>query len=445
MQTTSNKPPYPSFWQAFFYWLKLGFISFGGPAGQIAMMHQELVEKRRWISEQRFLHALNYCMLLPGPEAQQLAIYLGWLLHRTAGGIVAGILFVLPSLLILCVLTYVYLQYGNLSVVQGVFNGLKPAVVAIVLFAAWRIGNRALKNPLLWGFAIASFLALFALHIPFPLLIVLAGVGGYIGGQWRPDLFALNTHSTQAKQFYGEALLDEHTPPAAHTRFSLPRLLILLASFLAIWLMAIWLLPTGILRDMGLFFSKMAMVTFGGAYAALPYIYQQAVEQYGWLSGPQMIDGLALGETTPGPLIMVVAFVGYVGGWSQALLGSDALGSSGMIAAMVVTFFTFLPSFLFILAGAPLIESTHNNLRFTAPLTGITAAVVGVILNLAVFFGWHVLWPAGTDTEPFAGGLHLTNTLLASAALLALWRWKMDIVPVLGACAGIGLLLQGFS
>ena len=445
MQTTSNKPPYPNFWQAFFYWLKLGFISFGGPAGQIAMMHQELVEKRRWISEQRFLHALNYCMLLPGPEAQQLAIYLGWLLHRTAGGIVAGILFVLPSLLILCVLTYVYLQYGNLSVVQGVFNGLKPAVVAIVLFAAWRIGNRALKNPFLWGFAIASFLALFALHIPFPLLIVLAGVGGYIGGQWRPDLFALNTHSTQAQQFYGEALLDEHTPPAAHTRFSLPRLLILLASFLAIWLMAIWLLPTGILRDMGLFFSKMAMVTFGGAYAALPYIYQQAVEQYGWLSGPQMIDGLALGETTPGPLIMVVAFVGYVGGWSQALLGSDALGSSGMIAAMVVTFFTFLPSFLFILAGAPLIESTHNNLRFTAPLTGITAAVVGVILNLAVFFGWHVLWPAGTDTEPFAGGLHLTNTLLASAALLALWRWKMDIVPVLGACAGIGLLLQGFS
>ena len=445
MQTTSNKPPYPSFWQAFFYWLKLGFISFGGPAGQIAMMHQELVEKRRWISEQRFLHALNYCMLLPGPEAQQLAIYLGWLLHRTAGGIVAGILFVLPSLLILCVLTYVYLQYGNLSVVQGVFNGLKPAVVAIVLFAAWRIGSRALKNPLLWGFAIASFLALFALHIPFPLLIVLAGVGGYIGGQWRPDLFALNTHSTQAKQFYGEALLDEHMPPAAHTRFSLPRLLILLASFLAIWLVAIWLLPVGTLRDMGLFFSKMAMVTFGGAYAALPYIYQQAVEHYGWLSGPQMIDGLALGETTPGPLIMVVAFVGYVGGWSQALLGSDALGSSGMIAAMVVTFFTFLPSFLFILAGAPLIESTHNNLRFTAPLTGITAAVVGVILNLAVFFGWHVLWPAGTDTEPFAGGLHLTNTLLASAALLALWRWKMDIVPVLGACAGIGLLLQGFS
>ena len=445
MQTTSNKPPYPSFWQAFFYWLKLGFISFGGPAGQIAMMHQELVEKRRWISDQRFLHALNYCMLLPGPEAQQLAIYLGWLLHRTAGGIVAGILFVLPSLLILCVLTYVYLQYGNLSVVQGVFNGLKPAVVAIVLFAAWRIGNRALKNPLLWGFAIASFLALFALHIPFPLLIVLAGVGGYIGGQWRPDLFALNTHSTQAKQFYGEALLDEHMPPAAHTRFSLPRLLILLASFLAIWLVAIWLLPVGTLRDMGLFFSKMAMVTFGGAYAALPYIYQQAVEHYGWLSGPQMIDGLALGETTPGPLIMVVAFVGYVGGWSQALLGSDALGLSGMIAAMVVTFFTFLPSFLFILAGAPLIESTHNNLRFTAPLTGITAAVVGVILNLAVFFGWHVLWPAGTDTEPFAGGLHLTNTLLASAALLALWRWKMDIVPVLGACAGIGLLLQGFS
>ncbi len=441
MQTTTpTRPPHPGFWQTFRYWLKLGFISFGGPAGQIAMMHQELVEKRRWISERRFLHALNYCMLLPGPEAQQLAIYIGWLLHRSLGGIVAGTLFVLPSFLILAALTWVYLAFGDVTFVQGVFNGIKPAVVAIVVFAAWRIGTRALKNRVLWALAATAFLAIFAFDVPFPYIVLGAGLLGYVGGRLLPEKFQVGGGHGAADKDYGPALIDDDTPRPPHTRFRPARLAALLVLFLAVWAAAMAALTDPVLRDMGAFFTKAALVTFGGAYAVLPYVYQGGVETYGWLTGPQMIDGLALGETTPGPLIMVVAFVGFVGAWSKAIFGPDLLVLAGLAGAGVATFFTFLPSFLFILAGAPLVESTHGDLKFTAPLTGITAAVVGVILNLALFFGWHVLWPEASAADPFTGRFEWVYALISVAAFLALWKYKQDILRVIGACAVIGLV-----
>ncbi|MBF0439880.1 MAG: chromate efflux transporter [Magnetococcales bacterium] len=440
MNNPLPRPPHPSFWEAFFYWLKLGFISFGGPAGQIALMHQELVEKRRWISEQRFLHALNFCMLLPGPEAQQLTIYIGWLLHRTWGGIVAGTLFVLPSLAILIALTYLYIALGNLTWVQGIFAGIKPAVVAIVLFAAWRIGSRALKNWLLWCFAAGSFLAIFFLHLPFPYIVLTAGLLGYVGSRIAPHYFqASGGHGSSGKD-YGPALLDHDTPKPDHVQFKVTRLILMLMIFLATWGVVMATLSNPTLHEMGIFFSKAAMVTFGGAYAVLPYVYQGGVETFGWLTGAQMVDGLALGETTPGPLIMVVAFVGFVGGWTKALFGPDALLLAGMAGAVVATFFTFLPSYLFILAGAPLIESTHGDLKFTAPLTAITAAVVGVIVNLALFFFWHVLWPNATEVSPFAGDFAWLQAVITAGAFIALFRFKQDILRVIGVCMVIGLI-----
>ncbi|HNQ03928.1 MAG TPA: chromate efflux transporter [Thiobacillaceae bacterium] len=433
------RPAHPSFGEAFLYWLKLGFISFGGPAGQIAIMHQELVEKRRWISEHRFLHALNYCMLLPGPEAQQLAIYIGWLLHRTWGGVVAGVLFVLPSLFILAALTYIYLAFGDIAFVQGVFDGLKPAVVAIVVFAAWRIGTRALKSGILWVLAALSFIAIFVFHVPFPYIVIAAGILGFIGGKVAPDRFKIGGGHAAAHRNYGPALIDDDTPPISHTRFRWSYLLMLLLVALAIWVAAMALLDHPVLRNMGEFFTKAALVTFGGAYAVLPYLYQGGVEHHQWLTGAQMIDGLALGETTPGPLIMVVSFVGFVGAWTKEIYGPDALALAGFAGASVATFFTFLPSFVFILAGAPFVESTHGNLKFTAPLTGITAAVVGVILNLALFFGWHVIFPDATETAPFSGRFEWLHALISVAAFIALWKYRQDIMKVLGVCAAIGL------
>ena len=439
MSNDPQRPAHPSFWEAFVYWLKLGFISFGGPAGQISIMHQELVEKRRWISERRFLHALNYCMVLPGPEAQQLAIYIGWLLHRTWGGIIAGTLFVLPSLFILAALTYVYMAFGDLTFVQGVFNGIKPAVVAIVVFAAWRIGSRALKNNVLWALAAASFIAIFALKVPFPYIVLAAGVLGFIGGKVMPDKFKVGGgHGASSKQ-YGPALIDDDTPPPEHTRFKAGYLAVLLGVALTIWGAAMLLLPAGTLYDMGEFFTKASLVTFGGAYAVLPYVYQGGVEHYGWLTGTQMIDGLALGETTPGPLIMVVSFVGFVGAWTKQIFGPDALFLAGFAGASVATFFTFLPSFVFILAGAPLVEATHGDLKFTAPLSAITAAVVGVILNLALFFGWHVIWPHATEAAPFSGGFEWFFALISVAAFIALWKYKQEIMRVIAVCAAVGL------
>jgi chromate transporter len=435
-------PPQPvTLGLAFWYWLKLGFISFGGPAGQIAIMHQDLVEKKRWISEQRYLHALNYCMLLPGPEAQQLAIYIGWLMHRTWGGVIAGGLFVLPSLFILTGLSWIYLAFGHLPSVAGVLYGIKPAVTAIVLFAAYRIGSRALKNGLLWAMAGLAFLAIFVFDTPFPLIVFVAGLLGAIGGKVAPQKFAVGGGHGAAKYSYGPALIDDDTPIPEHAKFSWLTLSKLIFVGLILWGGAIGFLCArygwdGALTQMSWFFTKAALLTFGGAYAVLPYVYQGAVEHYHWLTAHQMIDGLALGETTPGPLIMVVTYVGFVAGWTKTLFGPDQLFLAGATAAFVVTYFTFLPSFLFILAGGPLVESTHGNLKFTAPLTGITAAVVGVILNLATFFAYHVFWPHG-----FQGRFDAVAALIGLAALLALLRYKAGVIPVIAICGIAGLLV----
>ena len=436
-----QKPLPVSLSDAFRFWLKLGFISFGGPAGQIAIMHQELVERRRWISEQRFLHALNYCMLLPGPEAQQLAIYLGWLMHRTWGGVVAGLLFILPSLFLLILLSWINLSYGHLPAVAGVLYGIKPAVTAIVLFAAHRIGSRTLKNSLLWSLAALAFFAIFVLHAPFPLIVLIAASLGAIGGRFAPDKFAMGGGHTAAKHHYGPALIDDNTPIPEHAKFRWSHLFKIIAVGLFLWTSVMSYLTihygwNGALTQMGWFFTKAALLTFGGAYAVLPYVYQGAVDHYHWLSATQMIDGLALGETTPGPLIMIVTFVGFLAGWSQLPLASSTALISGLAGAIVVTYFTFLPSFLLILAGGPLVESTRNNLKFTAPLTAITAAVVGVIVNLAVFFAWHVLWPQG-----FEGTFDLTAALIGISALLALFRYKVGIIPVIMISGLAGLML----
>ncbi|HEY6241057.1 MAG TPA: chromate efflux transporter [Burkholderiales bacterium] len=435
----SNQPPAPvSLTEAFRYWLKLGFISFGGPTGQIAIMHQDLVERKRWISEKRFLHALNYCMVLPGPEATQLATYIGWMMHRTSGGVIAGVLFVLPSLAILAALTWIYLVFGDVPAVAGLFYGIKPAVTAIVLFAAWRIGSRALRNAVLWTVSLAAFVAIFAFHVPFPYIVLGAGIVGYLGGRIAPEKFSTGGHGSTGKS-YGPALIDDATPTPSHALFRWRRFLIVLASFLVIWIASLGSLVAffgwdSALAQMGWFFTKAALLTFGGAYAVLPYVYQGAVENYQWLTATQMIDGLALGETTPGPLIMVVAFVGFVGAWTHTALGPDSLALAGWAGATVATFFTFLPSFLFILLGGPLVESTHGNLQFTAPLTGITAAVVGVILNLALFFAWHVFWPEG-----FSGRFEWFSAVIGLVAFTTLWRYKTGMIPVIFVCGAAGL------
>jgi chromate transporter len=430
--------------EAFKYWLKLGFISFGGPAGQISMMHQELVEKRRWISEHRFLHALNYCMLLPGPEAQQLATYIGWLMHGVRGGVAAGVLFVLPSLLILIALSWVYLAFGNTPLIAGTLQGIKPAVTAIVVFAAYRIGSRALKNGTLLAIAGTAFVAIFAFQVPFPWIVFGAAIAGSIGGRVSPDKFRASAGHGASDPSCGPALIDDHTPAPEHAHFRWARVLGYSATGLGIWGGAIGLLTLidgwqGVSTQMAWFFTKAALLTFGGAYAVLPYVYQGGVEHYGWLSASQMIDGLALGETTPGPLIMVVAFVGFLGGWTKAAVGADSLLLGGVVGASIATFFTFLPSFVFILVGAPAVERTRHDLSFTAPLTGITAAVVGVILNLAVFFAWHVLWPQGSQSAPFSGNFEWFSAIVGIAAFVALWKYKAGIMQVIAACGGSGL------
>jgi len=434
-------PAAVSFREALRFWLKLGFISFGGPAGQIAIMHQELVERRRWISEKRYLHALNYCMVLPGPEAQQLATYIGWMLHKTWGGIAAGGLFVLPSLFILSALSWIYIAFGTMPAVAGLFYGIKPAVTAIVVQAAHRIGTRALKNNLMWGIAAASFVAIFAANIPFPAIVVTAAVIGYVGGRVLPDKFRIGGGHGSAKKSYGAALIDDDTPTPEHARFRASRLALVVGVGLLLWAVPLLILTVlfgwhGVLTQMGWFFTKAALLTFGGAYAVLPYVFQGAVTHYEWLSATQMIDGLALGETTPGPLIMVVAFVGFVGSYLQQIFGPDRLFLAGFAGAAIVTWFTFLPSFLFILAGGPLVESTHNDLKFTAPLSAITAAVVGVILNLAMFFGYHVLWPQGFD-----GRFDVVSAVIAVAAAIALFRFRRNVMEVIAACAVVGLVI----
>ena len=438
-QIPTTRPDPISMWEALGYWLKLGFISFGGPAGQISMMHQELVEKRRWISEGRFLHALNYTMVLPGPEAQQLATYIGWLMHGVWGGIAAGVLFVLPSLFILSGLTWIYLAYGNVPAVEGVLYGIKPAVTAIVLFAAYRIGSKALPNNILRGLAVLAFIAIFAFKIPFPYIVLMAGIIGYVGSRYSPDVFKAGGHHGGDGGAYGPAIIDDDTPELEHTKFKWSRFVVFLIVGLLIGAVAmLGLFMTygweGTFTQMSWFFTKAALVTFGGAYAVLPYVYQGGVDQYAWLTGTQMIDGLALGETTPGPLIMVVAFVGFVGGWTKEVFGPEMLPLAGFIGASVATLFTFLPSFLFILLGGPAVEATRGDMKFTAPLTAITAAVVGVIVNLAVFFAFHVLWPEGFDAQ-----FEWFAAIIGLISLFALIKLKAGVVQVIVASAVIGL------
>ncbi|MEQ9517994.1 MAG: chromate efflux transporter [Parvibaculum sp.] len=428
---------------AFLFWLKLGFISFGGPAGQISIMHDEVVERRRWVSERRFLHALNYCMVLPGPEAQQLATYIGWLMHGVWGGIIAGTLFVLPSLFILIGLSWVYIAFGDVSWVAGLLYGIKPAVTAIVAQAAYRIGLRTLKNTWTWGIAISAFVAIFALGLPFPLIVMCAALTGFVGGRLAPAAFqSTGGHASKIGEYRQAVIHDQTVLP--HTGFTWMRCARVIGIGFILWLapMGLFVFYLGwehILAQMSWFFTKAAFFTFGGAYAVLPYVYQGAVDHFGWLTGPQMIDGLALGETTPGPLIMVVTFVGFVGGYLDGFAGSEFRFLAGAGAALAVTWFTFLPSFIFILAGGPLVEATHDEMKLTAPLSGITAAVVGVIASLALFFAIHVFWPEGVG-----GRFDVGSLLIALGACIALFRFGTNVIWVILGAAASGLLLSMF-
>lgn len=426
--------------EAFWYWLKLGCISFGGPAGQIAIMHHDLVDQKRWISEHRFLNALNYCMILPGPEAQQLATYIGWLMHRTWGGLIAGGLFILPSLLLLILLSYVYIKFGHLPEIAGVLYLIKAAVIAIVLFAAHRIGTRALKNSAFQLIALASLLAITLFSAPFPLIVLVAGLIGYVGHRYAPGWFNVRAakHHTESSTKV-PSLMDDDTPLPEYAKFSWATFRKVLLVGLFCWMVAVALLVAcygwaSVYTQMALFFSKAALLTFGGAYAVLPYVFQAAVEHYNWLTSAQMMDGLALGETTPGPLIMVVTFVGFVGGWMHSAVMDPF--ASAVIAALVVTFFTFLPSFVFILLGAPFIESTKHQLKLAAPLAAITAAVVGVIVALALFFAWHLFLPE-TQTNP-----DYLAVFFSLVGFIMLWKFKLSVIRLIGLYAVIGFVLQ---
>jgi len=418
----------PSFGEAFRFWLKLGFISFGGPSGQIAMMHAELVEKKRWIDNARFLHALNFCMLLPGPEAQQLAIYIGWLLHKTRGGIVAGALFVIPSIFILWALSYVYVAFGNIPWIAAIFYGLKPAVLAIVAAAVIRIGSKALKNAVMWSLALAAFVAIYFFRVPFPLIIISAGILGLIGNKILPQYFRGEVAQPLDVDLINK-VGDRAKPTWLHA-------LKISATWIVIW--ALPLALTGIFLGTehtifreGIFFSKAAVITFGGAYAVLPYVSQQAVEHYHWLAAPQMLDGLGLAETTPGPLIMVLQFVGFLGAWNHP--GQLPPLLSATLGALITTWTTFVPCFLWVFLGAPYIEKLREVKLLTAALSTVTAAVVGVILNLAVWFGLHVIFPGNEKVDWFA-------LVVCAAAFVAMLRYKIDIIPVVLASGLLGLI-----
>src|SRR2546423_3282580 len=420
----------PSFGEAFRFWLRLGFISFGGPTGQIAMMHAEVVEKKRWIDNARFLHALNFCMLLPGPEAIQLAIYIGWLLHKARGGIIAGAFFVTPSIFILWALSYVYVAFGNIPWIAAIFYGLKPAVLAIVAAAVIRIGSKALKNAVMWSLALAAFVAIYFFHVPFPLIIIIAGILGLIGSRILPQYFrgevAHPLDGDLASNLAGRA-----KPTWLHA-------LKISATWIVIWalplaLAGIFLGTDHTIFREGIFFSKAAVVTFGGAYAVLPYVSQQAVEHYHWLAAPQMLDGLGLAETTPGPLIMVLQFVGFLGAWNHP--GNLPPLMSATLGALVTTWTTFVPCFLWVFLGAPYIEKLRGQQQLTAALSTVTAAIVGVILNLAVWFGIHVIFPPGGNIDWFA-------IIVCAIAFLGMLRWKWNIIPVVLGSGLFGLIYQ---
>lgn len=440
-----SEPSPVSFQEALRFWFKLGCISFGGPAGQIALMHQELVVRRRWISEPRYLHALHYCMLLPGPEAQQLATYMGWLMHGTRGGLAAGALFVLPSLLLFLVLAGAYTAWGAHPGAQALLWGLKPAVTALVLHAAHRMAQRTLKARWLWVLASLSLLGM-VWGVAFPWLIFGAAAVGYAIARQRglsptgqATAFAsVMPQVSGSNETAPRAWVNEHSPSPDHTQFSLPRFWRALAIGLGLWALTLGLLAAVFgwahtLTQMGLFFTQAALLTFGGAYAVLPFVTQAAVQQYGWLTAAQMMDGLALGETTPGPLIMVVAFVGFLGGHSQALWDTPWLG--GLVAACVVTWFTFLPSFVFILVGGPWVERTRHMPGLTLPLQAITAAVIGVIVYMAGVFARQTWLPGGWHMLP-----DLSALLLTVLATWALVKKDVPVLRVMGACVALGLL-----
>jgi len=425
----------PSFGEGFRFWLKLGFISFGGPTGQIAIMQAELVEKKQWISQSRFLHALNFCMLLPGPEAQQLAIYIGWLLHKIRGGIVAGTLFVIPSIFVLWTLSYIYAAFGNLPWIAAIFYGLKPAVTAIVLVAVIRIGRKALKNEVMWALAALAFVAIYFFKVPFPVIVLGAGTVGFLGGLVWKNKFNFAAEHDGAQKL--SVISDEQESPP-HTRPNFRRAILVSAICLVVWLA-----PTiiaGVLRGWnstlfkeGLFFSKAAVVTFGGAYAVLPYVAQQALFHYGWLKPGQMMDGLGLAETTPGPLIMVLQFVGFMGAW-QHPEGLPPL-IAATLGALLTTWATFTPCFLWIFVGGPHIEQLRGNQSLTSALSTITAAIVGVILNLAVWFALRVFFPSAGVVDWFA-------VALCAAAFVALLRYRIDIIPVVLGSGLLGLIYK---
>ncbi len=475
--------PHVSLREALAFWFKLGFISFGGPAGQIALMHEHVVERARWISEKRFLHALNYCMLLPGPEAQQLATYLGWLMHRSVGGIAAGMLFILPSFLLIALIAWAYLIYGHLPWVSGLLDGIKPAVVALVLAAGWRMGGRTLRTRPLAAIALGAFVSLDVFNLPFPLVIGAAALLGLLfqpagaaaahgppqapsgaraGAQASPQTDAQTVPQTgphavpgpvtheltgspsHAAESRARIIIDDDTPPPEHARLRATRLFTLVIAGLALWA-AGWALCRAIvpgndlLPDMAGFFTRAALLTFGGAYAVLPYVHQAAVEHYQWLTAAQMLDGLALGETTPGPLIMIVTFVGFIGGFTREIFGADQAAAAGWAAATAATFFTFLPSFIFILVGGPLVESTRSLPRLDRALSAITAAVVGVIASLAFTLAQTVLWRAELGTPDWYA---CAATVLATWLLIVRRTSVIATIALFGA-AGVALSLSG--
>jgi chromate transporter len=419
------------FAEALRFWVKLGLISFGGPAGQIALMHRELVEKRRWLSEERFLHALNYCMLLPGPEAQQLATYIGWLMHRTWGGIVAGAFFIIPSVFVLLLLSYIYAAYGNAPAVIGALNGFKPVVVAVVVEAILKIGGRALKRRVSYLIAAAAFAAIYWFHVPFPLIVLAAGfIGLAIGAESKAQSLKPKVQSE------APTVIDDHAPPPAHTLPSRKRALAVLAIGVLLWLLPLLLIAGwrgggSLHAQLYRFFSQAALVTFGGAYAVLAYATQRATAS-GWLTAAQSVDGLALAETTPGPLIMVLQFLGFMAAWNNPQGLSPVAGA--VTGALLTTYATFLPSFVFIFLGAPYIEKLRGNTHLAAALSSVTAAVAGVIFNLAVVFGLTVIYPQG-----LAGGVNRFALVLSAASFAALYKFKIDALWVVLAAGAIGL------
>jgi chromate transporter len=446
--------PYPSLADATKIWARIGLLSFGGPAGQIAMMHRILVEEQKWLGEQRFLHALNYCMLLPGPEAQQLAVYIGWLMHRTAGGIIAGVLFVIPGIVAIMALSWIYAIWGNVGLVEGLFFGLKAAVLAIVIQAVIRIGSRALKNGAMLAIAAGAFIAIFGFAVPFPIIILAAGLIGFLGAYagasaFQPKVNHGKIGETQIAD--ADTLLGEESP--AHTHVDLGWALRISLVILALWLTPVALLlallgPDDVFSQIAGFFSVMAVVTFGGAYAVLAYVAQEAVQNFGWLAPGEMLDGLGMAETTPGPLIMVTQFVGFMGAFRAP--GTLPPLLAGTLGGLLTTWVTFAPCFLWIFLGAPFIERLRDNKILTAALSAITAAVVGVILNLAVWFGLHVVFSEVVEFSAF--GLHIDVPVLASidwlsallilAAMVTIFRFKLGPVTVLASCAAAGIVFS---